>query len=184
MYPDVIESAHPERKKAGLIKTHHNVGGLPKDLKFELIEPLRYLFKDEVRRVGLQLGLSEEIVFRHPFPVPGLAVRIIGEVTEEKLNLLREADAIFIEELRIANLYQKIWQAFVVLTSVQSVGVMGDGRTYDNLAVLRAVTSEDGMTADWAHIPAEVLAKVSSRMVNEVSGINRVAYDITTNHYY
>ncbi len=180
LYPDVIESAHPERKKAGLIKTHHNVGGLPKDLKFELIEPLRYLFKDEVRRVGLQLGLSEEIVFRHPFPGPGLAVRIIGEVTEEKLNLLREADAIFIEELRIANLYQKIWQAFVVLTSVQSVGVMGDGRTYDNLAVLRAVTSEDGMTADWAHIPAEVLAKVSSRMVNEVRGINRVAYDITS----
>jgi GMP synthase (glutamine-hydrolysing) len=180
LYPDVIESAHPERKKAGLIKTHHNVGGLPKDLKFELIEPLRYLFKDEVRQVGVALGLPAEIVFRHPFPGPGLAVRIIGDVTKEKLHLLREADAIFIEELHRAHLYQKIWQAFVVLTSVQSVGVMGDGRTYDNLAVLRAVTSEDGMTADWARIPDGVLARASSRIVNEVRGINRVAYDITS----
>jgi GMP synthase (glutamine-hydrolysing) len=180
LYPDVIESAHPERNKAQTIKTHHNVGGLPKDLNFELIEPLRYLFKDEVRRVGLELGLPKELVFRHPFPGPGLAVRIIGEVTENKLHLLREADAIFIEELRRENLYEKIWQAFTVLTSVQSVGVMGDGRTYDSLVVLRAVTSNDGMTADWAKLPTEFLAKVSSRIVNEVRGVNRVAYDITS----
>ncbi|MBS4027716.1 MAG: glutamine-hydrolyzing GMP synthase [Ignavibacteriales bacterium] len=180
LYPDVIESAHPERKKAQTIKTHHNVGGLPKDLKFELIEPLRYLFKDEVREVGLQLGLPKEIVFRHPFPGPGLAVRIIGDITEEKLHLLREADTIFIEELRNVNLYEKVWQAFAVLTSVQSVGVMGDGRTYDYLVVLRAVTSNDGMTADWAKLPNELLAKVSSRIVNEVRGVNRVAYDITS----
>jgi len=180
LYPDVIESAHPERNKAHKIKTHHNVGGLPKDLHFELIEPLRYLFKDEVRRVGLELVLPEEIVFRHPFPGPGLAVRIIGEVTEENLSLLREADAIFIEELRYANLYRQVWQAFAVLTHVQSVGVMGDGRTYDKLVVLCSVTSDDGMTADWSRLPDELLAKVSSRIVNEVRGINRVAYDITS----
>jgi GMP synthase (glutamine-hydrolysing) len=180
LYPDVIESAHPERKKANKIKTHHNVGGLPKDLNFELIEPLRYLFKDEVREIGLQLGLPKELVFRHPFPGPGLAVRIIGDVTEEKLHVLRESDAIFIEELRNANLYEKVWQAFAVLTSVQSVGVMGDGRTYDYLVVVRAVTSNDGMTADWAKLPSDFLAKVSSRIVNEVRGVNRVAYDITS----
>lgn len=179
LYPDVIESVSFKGPSA-TIKTHHNVGGLPEDMKFELIEPLRELFKDEVRQVGLQLGLPEEIIGRHPFPGPGLAIRVLGEVTKDRLDILRLADSIFIEEIKKARLYNEIWQAFTVLLPVRSVGVMGDERTYENVAALRAVTSLDGMTADWAHIPYEVLAKVSNRIINEVKGINRVTYDISS----
>lgn len=179
LYPDVIESAGAG-KAAARIKTHHNVGGLPKDLRFLLVEPLRYLFKDEVRAVGRELGLPDQVVGRHPFPGPGLAVRIIGEVTPERLAVLRLADAIFIEELRASGEYDRVWQALAVLTPLQSVGVMGDGRTYASLVALRAVTSQDGMTADWARLPADLLARVSSRIVNEVPAVNRVVYDITS----
>jgi GMP synthase (glutamine-hydrolysing) len=179
LYPDVIESAGTG-KSAARIKTHHNVGGLPVDLRFGLVEPLRQLFKDEVRAVGRELGLPEEIVGRHPFPGPGLAVRVIGEVTRDRLTTLRVADAIFIRELRRAGLYDEVWQALAVLTPVRSVGVMGDGRTYANVLALRAVTSQDGMTADWARLPLEVLGRVSNRIVNEVPGVNRVVYDITS----
>lgn len=179
LYPDVIESVSFKGPSA-TIKTHHNVGGLPEDMKFELIEPLRELFKDEVRQVGLQLGLPEEIISRHPFPGPGLAIRVLGEVTKDRLDILRLADSIFIEEIKKAGLYNEIWQAFTVLLPVRSVGVMGDERTYEDVAALRAVTSLDGMTADWAHIPYEVLAKVSNRIINEVKGINRVTYDISS----
>ncbi|UOD35170.1 glutamine-hydrolyzing GMP synthase [Deferribacteraceae bacterium V6Fe1] len=179
LYPDVIESVSFKGPSA-TIKTHHNVGGLPEDMKFQLIEPLRELFKDEVRQVGLQLGLPAEIIGRHPFPGPGLAIRVLGEVTKERLDVLRLADAIFIEEIKKAGLYNEIWQAFTVLLPVRSVGVMGDERTYEHVAALRAVTSLDGMTADWAHIPYEVLAKVSGRIINEVKGINRVTYDISS----
>jgi GMP synthase (glutamine-hydrolysing) len=177
LYPDVIESGSGS---AATIKTHHNVGGLPEDMTLELVEPLRDLFKDEVRSVGEELGLPEEIVWRQPFPGPGLAVRIIGEVTLERLELLRSADSILLEEIRRAGLYRDIWQAFVVLPAIRTVGVQGDGRTYAYPAVVRAVTSEDAMTADWARIPYEVLEKISSRIINEVPGINRVAYDISS----
>jgi GMP synthase (glutamine-hydrolysing) len=180
LYPDVIESTSKETKSAQKIKTHHNVGGLPDDLKFELVEPLRALFKDEVRAVGLQLGLPESVILRQPFPGPGLAIRIIGEVTRERLDTLREADWIVIDEIKSAGLYRSIWQSFAVLTPVRSVGVMGDGRTYGNVLAIRAVTSEDGMTADWARLPYDVLAKISSRIVNEVPGVTRVVYDITS----
>ena len=180
LYPDVIESATAETKAAQKIKTHHNVGGLPADLRFQLIEPLRYLFKDEVRKVGLELGLPEAMVLRQPFPGPGLAIRIIGEVTAERLDTLREADWIVIDEIKGANLYRTLWQSFAILTPVRSVGVMGDGRTYANVVAIRAVTSEDGMTADWAKLPYHVLAKISSRIVNEVPGVNRVVYDISS----
>jgi GMP synthase (glutamine-hydrolysing) len=180
LYPDVIESATSETKAAQKIKTHHNVGGLPADLRFQLIEPLRYLFKDEVRAVGLELGLPEAIVLRQPFPGPGLAIRIIGEVTAERLNTLREADWIVIDEIKGAGLYRTLWQSFAILTPVRSVGVMGDGRTYANVVAIRAVTSEDGMTADWAKLPYDVLGKISSRIVNEVPGVNRVVYDISS----
>jgi len=180
LYPDVIESTSPETKAAQKIKTHHNVGGLPADLRFQLIEPLRHLFKDEVRAVGLELGLPEAIVHRQPFPGPGLAIRIIGEVTAERLETLREADWIVIDEIKAAGLYRSLWQAFAILTPVRSVGVMGDGRTYANVVAIRAVTSEDGMTADWAKLPYEVLARISSRIVNEVPGVNRVVYDISS----
>jgi GMP synthase (glutamine-hydrolysing) len=180
LYPDVIESATSETKAAQKIKTHHNVGGLPADLRFQLIEPLRYLFKDEVRAVGLEMGLPEAIVLRQPFPGPGLAIRIIGEVTAERLDTLREADWIVIDEIKGAGLYRSLWQSFAILTPVRSVGVMGDGRTYANVVAIRAVTSEDGMTADWAKLPYEVLAKISSRIVNEVPGVNRVVYDISS----
>ena len=180
LYPDVIESATSETKAAQKIKTHHNVGGLPADLRFQLIEPLRYLFKDEVRAVGLEMGLPEAIVLRQPFPGPGLAIRIIGEVTAERLNTLREADWIVIDEIKGAGLYRSLWQSFAILTPVRSVGVMGDGRTYANVVAIRAVTSEDGMTADWAKLPYDVLAKISSRIVNEVPGVNRVVYDISS----
>jgi GMP synthase (glutamine-hydrolysing) len=180
LYPDVIESTAPETKAAQKIKTHHNVGGLPKDLRFQLIEPLRYLFKDEVRRVGAALGLPDAMVHRQPFPGPGLAIRIVGEVTGERLDTLREADWIVIDEIKAAGLYRSVWQSFAILTPVHTVGVMGDGRTYANVVAIRAVTSEDGMTADWAKLPYDVLAKISSRIVNEVPGVNRVVYDVSS----
>ncbi len=181
LYPDVIESASSdETRHARTIKTHHNVGGLPKDMIFQLIEPLRMLFKDEVRKVGEALGLPEEIVWRHPFPGPGLAIRIIGEVDWARLEILRAADAIFLDELRKANLYRQTSQVFAVLLPVRSVGVMGDGRTYGNALALRAVTTDDFMTADWARLPYALLAKVSNRIVNEVDGVNRVVYDISS----
>jgi GMP synthase (glutamine-hydrolysing) len=181
LYPDVIESAsRGEQRTARTIKTHHNVGGLPEDMQFRLIEPLRNLFKDEVRLVGEALGLPEEIVWRHPFPGPGLAIRIIGEVTWPRLETLRRADAIFLEELRAAGLYRTVSQAFVVLLPVRSVGVMGDGRTYADTAAIRAVTTDDFMTADWARLPYDVLGRISNRIVNEVSGVNRVVYDVSS----
>ena len=181
LYPDVIESAsRSEQRTARTIKTHHNVGGLPEDMQFELIEPLRMLFKDEVRAVGEALGLPEEIVWRHPFPGPGLAIRILGEVTWERLETLRQADAIFLEELRAAGLYRAVSQAFAVLLPVRSVGVMGDGRTYADTIGIRAVTTDDFMTADWAHLPYELLGRISNRIVNEVPGVNRVVYDISS----
>jgi GMP synthase (glutamine-hydrolysing) len=179
LYPDVIESV-PMRGPSAKIKSHHNVGGLPSRMKLRLIEPLRELFKDEVRELGRLLGLPEHIIERHPFPGPGLAVRIIGEVTEERLAILREADAIILEEIRKALLYKKIWQAFGVLLPVKSVGVMGDERTYEHVCVLRAVDSVDGMTADWFKFPPDVLEKISTRIINEVKGINRVVYDISS----
>jgi GMP synthase (glutamine-hydrolysing) len=179
LYPDVIESLSFKGPSA-TIKTHHNVGGLPEELGFELIEPFRELFKDEVRAIGRVLGVPERIVGRHPFPGPGLAIRVIGAVTPERLAVLREADHIFVEELRRHDLYDQTWQALAVLLPVQSVGVMGDGRTYENVCALRAVTSVDGMTADWAHLPHDFLAHVSGRIVNEVRGINRVVYDISS----
>ncbi len=180
LYPDVIESRAPERQAAARIKTHHNVGGLPDDLQFELIEPLRYLFKDEVRAVGLELGLPEQVVYRQPFPGPGLAVRILGEITQERLETLRAADAMVREEIERAGLARDVWQYFAILTPLKTVGVMGDGRTYDNVVAVRAVTSADGMTADWAHLPYDVLARISNRIVNQVRGVNRVVYDITS----
>ncbi len=180
IYPDVIESAGAKTKKAVTIKSHHNVGGLPKSLKLKLLEPLRELFKDEVRELGLALGLPREMVFRHPFPGPGLGVRILGEVKKEYAELLRRADDIFIQELRAADWYDKTAQAFAVFLPVKSVGVMGDGRTYEYVVALRAVETSDFMTADWAPLPHELLAKVSSRIINEVRGINRVAYDISS----
>jgi len=180
LYPDVIESATAETKTAQKIKTHHNVGGLPADLRFQLIEPLRYLFKDEVRAVGTELDLPDAMVQRQPFPGPGLAIRVIGEVTAERLDTLREADWIVIDEIKAAGLYRSVWQSFAILTPVQSVGVMGDYRTYANVVAIRAVTSEDGMTANWAKLPYDVLGKISSRIVNEVRGVNRVVYDISS----
>jgi GMP synthase (glutamine-hydrolysing) len=179
LYPDVIESV-AVIGQAVTIKTHHNVGGLPKDMPFELVEPLRELFKDEVRNVGRELGLPEEMVGRHPFPGPGLAIRVLGSVSEERLDVLRRADVIYLEEIRAAGLYDDIWQAFAVLLPVRSVGVMGDARTYDNVVALRAVTSRDGMTADWYPFPHDVLARISSRIINEVRGVNRVCYDISS----
>ncbi|GAC1649722.1 MAG: glutamine-hydrolyzing GMP synthase [Gemmatimonadaceae bacterium] len=180
LYPDVIESASPHGGPSVTIKTHHNVGGLKPGMGFALIEPLRELFKDEVRDVGRELGLPDLIVGRHPFPGPGLAIRILGEISEEKLSVLRKVDAIYLDEIRDAGLYEKIWQAFAVLLPVRSVGVMGDGRTYENVAALRAVTSTDGMTADWFAFPYDVLARISNRVINEVSGVNRVVYDVSS----
>jgi len=177
LYPDIIESG---TKDAARIKSHHNVGGLPEDMQFALVEPLRNLFKDEVRAVGEELGLPEEVVWRQPFPGPGLAVRIIGDVTRERLEVLRAADAIVTAEIRRAGLYRELWQSFAVLPAVRTVGVMGDERTYAYPIVIRAVTSEDAMTADWARIPYDVLERLSSRIINEVPGVNRVAFDITS----
>jgi GMP synthase (glutamine-hydrolysing) len=180
LYPDVIESVSISGNPAALIKSHHNVGGLPERMKFELVEPLRQLFKDEVRRVGEELGLSKEIVHRQPFPGPGLAVRIIGAITPERLRIVREADAIVIEEMRTSEWYYKVWQSFAVLLPVRSVGVMGDERTYDYTIALRIVSSHDGMTADWVRMPQEILARISARVINEVKGVNRVCYDISS----
>jgi len=179
-YPDVIESGAAPDGPADTIKLHHNVGGLPADLEFELIEPLRDLFKDEVRQLGVQLGLPEDIVWRHPFPGPGLAVRCLGEVTRERLDTLREADAIVVSEIKAANLYRSTSQAFAVLLPVRSVGVMGDARTYEDAIAVRCVTTDDFMTADWTHLPHELLARISTRIINEVEGVNRVVYDISS----
>jgi GMP synthase (glutamine-hydrolysing) len=179
IYPDVIESVSVHGPSQ-TIKSHHNVGGLPDTMKLELIEPLRYLFKDEVRRVGLELGIPHDLLFRHPFPGPGLAIRILGEVTEEKVTLLQNADAIYINSLKENNLYDKVWQAGTILLPVKSVGVMGDERTYEYTVAIRAVTSVDGMTADWAHLPYEFLANLSNEIINNVRGINRVVYDISS----
>jgi|WetSurMetagenome_2_1015567.scaffolds.fasta_scaffold06055_7 GMP synthase (glutamine-hydrolysing) len=180
LYPDVIESAVSASKAAAKIKTHHNVGGLPAKMALKLIEPLRYLFKDEVRNVGLALGLPEEMVWRQPFPGPGLAIRIIGEVTREKIEMLRSADYIVMNEVKKAKFYREVWQSFAILTDVKSVGVQGDFRTYNYLIAIRAVTSEDAMTADWARLPYDLLSRMSNRIVNEVPGVNRVVYDITS----
>ena len=180
LYPDLIESRSAFGGPSATIKTHHNVGGLPKKMRLVLIEPLKYLFKDEVRRVGKELGIPPEILGRHPFPGPGLAVRIIGDVTEERCDILREVDDAFIQVLKKEGLYGKIWQAFAVLLPIKSVGIMGDKRTYENVAAIRAVTSVDGMTADWAKIPYNVVEKISNRIINEVTGVNRVVYDISS----
>ena len=185
LYPDVIESeappgAGPGGRLSARIKTHHNVGGLPENMRLQLVEPLRYLFKDEVREVGLELGLPPDIVHRQPFPGPGLAIRIIGEVTQEKLDLLRACDWIVIDEIKAADLYDRVWQSFAVLSDSRTVGVQGDYRTYGYVCALRCVTSQDAMTADWARLPYETLARISNRIVNEVPGVNRVVYDITS----
>jgi GMP synthase (glutamine-hydrolysing) len=176
----VIESVSIGGNPAAVIKSHHNVGGLPEKMHFELVEPVRQLFKDEVRQVGLQLGLPKEIVYRQPFPGPGLAVRILGEVTPERLSILREADIIVQSEMEASDWYYRVWQSFAVLLPVRSVGVMGDQRTYENTIVLRIVESQDGMTADWVRLPYELLARISSRISNEVKGVNRVCFDISS----
>ena len=180
LYPDVIESASPRGGPSVTIKTHHNVGGLKPGMRFTLIEPLRELFKDEVRNVGRELGLPEAMIGRHPFPGPGLGIRVLGPVTKVSLDVLRQADAIYLEEIREAGLYDRIWQAFAVLLPIRSVGVMGDYRTYENVVALRAVTSTDGMTADWYEFPHDVLGRISNRIINEVRGINRVVYDVSS----
>jgi len=179
LYPDVIESISV-RGPSATIKTHHNVGGLPEKMNLKLIEPFRELFKDEVRELGAELGIQKELLRRQPFPGPGLAVRVLGDITEDRLNILREADRIFLEEIRAEGLYDSIWQSFCVLLPINSVGVMGDGRTYEQVIALRAVYSEDGMTADWCYLPQELLRRVSSRIINEVKGINRVVLDISS----
>jgi GMP synthase (glutamine-hydrolysing) len=180
LYPDVIESGHGHSGTSANIKLHHNVGGLPEQLGFELVEPMRLLFKDEVRALGEVLGLPAQIVWRHPFPGPGLAVRVIGDITREKLDVLRECDRILLEEIVAANLYRSTSQVFAVLLPVKSVGVMGDGRTYDSTVAIRAVDTQDFMTADWSRIPYDVLALISNRIINEVKGVNRVVYDISS----
>lgn len=180
LYPDVIESVSISGNPAALIKSHHNVGGLPEKMKLKLVEPLRQLFKDEVRKVGLELGLPHEMVYRQPFPGPGLAVRILGDITEERLRILRDADAVVVSEMKSSDWYYKVWQSFAVLLPVRSVGVMGDERTYENTIALRIVESQDGMTADWVRLPYDVLARISTRVINEVKGVNRVCYDISS----
>lgn len=180
LYPDIIESKSAFGGPTSIIKSHHNVGGLPEKMKLKLIEPLQLLFKDEVRKLGLELGLDEDLVWRQPFPGPGLAIRIMGAVSESRLEILRQADALLLEEIRNAGLYRKLWQSFAVLLPVKSVGVMGDKRTYDSCIAIRAVTSKDAMTADWARLPHELMAKISNRIINEVDGVNRVVYDITS----
>ena len=180
LYPDIIESRSAFGGPSAVIKSHHNVGGLPKRMKLKLVEPLRHLFKDEVRLLGKELGLPEEMVWRQPFPGPGLAIRIIGAVTEKRLKILKQADVILLEEIRAAGLYRKLWQSFTVLLPVKSVGIMGDQRTYENILAIRAVTSDDAMTADWARLPQELLARISNRIINEVRGVNRVVYDISS----
>ncbi|MFP4534001.1 MAG: glutamine-hydrolyzing GMP synthase [Desulfobacterales bacterium] len=180
LYPDVIESRSAFGGPTSIIKSHHNVGGLPKKMKLKLVEPLQYLFKDEVRKLGKTIGLPEELVWRQPFPGPGLAVRIIGEITQRRLSILRKADAILLEEIKASGYYKRLWQSFAVLLPIKSVGVMGDKRTYENIISIRAVTSKDAMTADWARLPYKLLGRISNRIINEVSGVNRVAYDISS----
>lgn len=180
LYPDIIESKSAFGGPTSIIKSHHNVGGLPEKMNLKLIEPLQLLFKDEVRKLGIELGLNEDLVWRQPFPGPGLAIRIMGAVSEERLTIVKEADALLLEEIRNAGLYRKLWQSFAVLLPVKSVGVMGDKRTYDSCIAIRAVTSKDAMTADWARLPHDLLAKISNRIINEVDGVNRVVFDITS----
>lgn len=180
LYPDLIESHSAFGGPSAVIKSHHNVGGLPKTMKLKLVEPLKHLFKDEVRILGKELGLADDVVWRQPFPGPGLAIRIIGDVTAQRLSVLRKADTILIEEIRAANLYYKLWQSFTIMLPLKSVGIMGDQRTYENIVAIRAVTSDDAMTADWARLPQDLLARVSTRIINEVHGINRVVYDISS----
>ncbi|MGD8837420.1 MAG: glutamine-hydrolyzing GMP synthase, partial [Desulfobacteraceae bacterium] len=180
LYPDIIESRSVFGGPSAVIKSHHNVGGLPKRMKLKLVEPLKYLFKDEVRKLGKQLGLDPNLVWRQPFPGPGLAIRIIGAITAKRLNILREVDAVLLEEIRAAGYYKKVWQSFAVLLPIKSVGIMGDSRTYENIVAIRAVTSKDAMTADWAKLPHNLLGKISNRIINEVRGVNRVVYDISS----
>ncbi len=180
LYPDIIESRSAFGGPTAVIKSHHNVGGLPKKMKLKLVEPLKYLFKDEVRKLGKTLGLNEDLVWRQPFPGPGLAIRVIGEITKKRLDVLREVDAVLQEEIRASGYYRKLWQSFAVLLPIKSVGIMGDGRTYENIVAIRAVTSKDAMTADWAKLPHKLLGKISNRIINEVRGVNRVVYDISS----
>jgi GMP synthase (glutamine-hydrolysing) len=180
LYPDVIESVSAFGGPSAVIKSHHNVGGLPRKMKLKLIEPLRYLFKDEVRELGIALGLPDELVWRQPFPGPGLAIRVLGEISSRRLTILRNVDEILLEEIKAEGYYKKLWQSFAVLLPIKSVGVMGDARTYENIAAIRAVTSRDAMTADWARLPHDILARVSNRIINEVTGVNRVVYDISS----
>jgi len=180
LYPDVIESVSAFGGPTAVIKSHHNVGGLPKKMKLKLVEPLKYLFKDEVRKLGKAIGLHEDLIWRQPFPGPGLAIRIIGEVTRQRLEILRRVDAVLLEEIRSNNYYKKLWQSFAVLLPIKSVGIMGDSRTYENIVAIRAVTSKDAMTADWARLPHKLLATISNRIINEVRGVNRVVYDISS----
>jgi GMP synthase (glutamine-hydrolysing) len=180
LYPDVIESVSAYGGPTSVIKSHHNVGGLPKKMKLKLIEPLKFLFKDEVRLLGKALGLPDELVWRQPFPGPGLAIRIIGEITRQRLTILRNVDDLVLEEIKKAGYYKKLWQSFAVLLPIKSVGVMGDKRTYENIVAIRAVTSKDAMTADWARLPHQFLANVSNRIINEINGVNRVVYDISS----
>jgi len=180
LYPDVIESVSAFGGPTSVIKSHHNVGGLPKKMKLNLVEPLRYLFKDEVRKLGSEIGLPENLIWRQPFPGPGLAIRIIGEVTRARLAILREVDAVLLEEIRQSGYYRKLWQSFAVLLPIKSVGIMGDSRTYENIVAIRAVTSRDAMTADWAKLPHKLLGTISNRIINEVRGVNRVVYDISS----
>jgi GMP synthase (glutamine-hydrolysing) len=180
LYPDVIESRSAFGGPTAVIKSHHNVGGLPKRMKLKLVEPLKYLFKDEVRRLGKAIGLNEDLIWRQPFPGPGLSIRVIGEITKERLSILREVDDILISEIKSAGFYRKLWQSFAILLPLKSVGIMGDQRTYENIIAIRAVTSRDAMTADWAKLPHILLGKISNRIINEVDGVNRVVYDISS----
>ncbi len=180
LYPDIIESQSAFGGPTSVIKSHHNVGGLPKNMKLKLVEPLKYLFKDEVRLLGKALGLDEDLIWRQPFPGPGLAIRIIGEINSKRLLILRNVDDILLDEIKNSGYYRKLWQSFAVLLPIKSVGVMGDKRTYENIVAIRAVTSKDAMTADWARLPHALLGKISNRIINEVSGVNRVVYDISS----
>jgi GMP synthase (glutamine-hydrolysing) len=180
LYPDIIESQSAFGGPTSVIKSHHNVGGLPKNMKLKLVEPLKYLFKDEVRILGKELGLDENLIWRQPFPGPGLAIRIIGEINKRRLSILRDVDEILLEEIRNSGYYKKLWQSFAVLLPIKSVGVMGDSRTYENIVAIRAVTSKDAMTADWARLPQKFLGHISNRIINEVVGVNRVVYDISS----
>ncbi|MBW2641321.1 MAG: glutamine-hydrolyzing GMP synthase, partial [Deltaproteobacteria bacterium] len=180
LYPDIIESQSAFGGPTSVIKSHHNVGGLPKNMKLKLVEPLKHLFKDEVRVLGKELGLDETLIWRQPFPGPGLAIRIIGEITKKRLSILRNVDDILLDEIRNVGYYKKLWQSFAVLLPIKSVGVMGDSRTYENIVAIRAVTSKDAMTADWAKLPHKFLGNISNRIINEVVGVNRVVYDISS----